>query len=80
METRKFFITKEHKVRFAHTFLRKIDYDYHNAYLVVSMENNYNAPCMSNCIIEEIDVKNFFTTKEECQFEIIRRERFEPKK
>lgn len=81
-QVKKWFINDKNEVRWVHTFIRiNIEYDNDITHLVVSMKNNLNEAWINNkgdgCILEEIKTKNFFSTKEDCQIEIIRRERFE---
>ena len=81
MEEKRWFMNDKNEVRWVHTFIRKnIEYDNGMTHLVVSMPNNLNKAWINNkgggCILEEISIKNFFPTKEACQIEIIRRERF----
>ena len=81
---KRWFINDNKAIRWTHTFVRKhIEYDNMVTHLVVSMGNDLNAAWINNrgegCVLEEIDIKNFFLTKEDCQMEIIRRERFETK-
>ena len=78
---KKFFITKDNKVRWVKVFITEnIEWDDGKTHLVVSMENNLNeANRPSDCKIESIDVGEFFETLKEAQYEIIRKERFEKK-
>lgn len=80
MEKKKrFFITKENKVRWVKVFITEnISWDDGRTHLVVSMDNNFNeANRPSDCKIESVDVKDFYDTLKEAQIEILRRERFE---
>ena len=74
----KWFIAKNSEVRFVLAVIRKdIEFDYTVSSLVVSMDNNLNQPCLSNCKLEEIDHdEQLYISKKDAQIEIIRRERF----
>jgi len=76
-EFNRFFIIKG-KVRWVKKFIRmNVEFDYKTTHLVVSMDNSLNNPTGPNdCLIESINVKDFFNTKREAQLELIIRERF----
>jgi hypothetical protein len=86
MEEKRFFIVKDNdnnlSIRWVHTFIRKdIEWDTMNTHLVVSMKNNFNSPTgPKDCLIENVDVKNFFATEKDAKIEILLRERFDTTK
>jgi len=82
MNEKRWFINDKGQIRWVHTFIRKhIQHDDGTSHLVVSMNNNLNGAWINDkgdgCILEYADIKSFFPSKEACQMEIIRRERFE---
>lgn len=72
---KRWFITDKKEIRYIHTVLKKDDEA--AVLFVVSMANNYNCPCYANTKLEYANYSNCFESLKECQFEIIRRERFE---
>ena len=78
IKEKKWFINENNEIRWVCQFVSKnIEYDYSTTHIVVSMANNLNSPYLKGCLLEEVNTKDFFETKKECQFEIIRRERFD---
>ena len=75
----RWFITKDGKnVHWVQSYIKKnIEYDNKINHCIVAMDNNFNSPGKFGCRIEEINIKDFFSTEKEAQLEIIRRERFE---
>ena len=75
---KKYFIAKDEQgkmvVRYVCTEIRTHNDDM--SALCVTMENSYNLPCLQNTKIEYVYDKDRCETKEKCQMEIIRRERF----
>lgn len=73
------FIAEGDTVRWVKIFINKnISWDNGITHLVVSMNNNLNSAVRpSDVKVENVNIKNFFETKRDAQFEIIRRERFE---
>ena len=82
MEDKRWFITEDDKVRWVKCFITKdIEWDSNSTHLIVSMENELNeANGVKDVEVESIDIRNFFTLKQNAQMEIIRRERFENKR
>jgi hypothetical protein len=86
MQEKRFFIIKNVNnnlsIRWVHTFIKKdIKWDTKNTHLVVSMKNNFNVPTSpEDCLIENIDVKDFFATEKDAKIEILLRERFDTPK
>lgn len=75
---KRWFLTENDDIRWAHTFLKEEDYEGMISYLVVSMDNNFNGVGLS-AKIEEIEAKRFFKTQREAQLEILIKERFNKK-
>ena len=75
---KRFFITKEHTIRWVKVFITKnIQWDDGKTHLVVSMNNEFNeANRPYDCKIESIEVDNLFKTRRDAEIEILRIERF----
>jgi hypothetical protein len=74
---KKWFLTEKNEIRYLHTVIIAKKED--DETLAVTMENPYNCPDTRNTRIEWVNEHDFFDSLKDCQFEIIRRERFEPK-
>lgn len=79
---KQWYITADQKdVRYIKTFIEQdIVYDGGIVqHLCVTMRDSNNRPTHpTEVVVEVVDAKNLYSTKKEAQWEIMRRERFEP--